>query len=279
MSRTTLRAGKVFIVGAGPGAEDLITLRGLQALREADVILYDALVNTKLLEDAPSRAKRIFVGKRCGTPSMKQEEINRLMVVQAQEGKSVVRLKGGDPFIFARGGEEALACAEAGVEFEMVPGVSAALGAASYAGIPLTHRGVSSTVAFVAAHGARCGDSPDLSWIGLARSVGTLVIFMGGSWLDRISTALIKSGLPGTTPVAVVSNATCDAQTTVLGTLSTVAKQVALAELPTPLLIVVGEVTRMSEALNWFESRRNGVFCPIKESVASDGSELPKHAR
>jgi uroporphyrin-III C-methyltransferase len=259
MSGKTLCAGKVFIVGAGPGAADLITLRGLHILRESEVILYDALVNTRLLEDAPPHAQRIFVGKRCGSPSMTQEEINKLLVARAREGKNVVRLKGGDPFIFARGGEEALACVEADVEFEIVPGVSAALGAASHAGIPLTQRGVSSTVAFVAAHGARCGDSPDLSWIGLAKNVGTLVIFMGGSWLKQISAALVESGLPGTTPVAVVSNATCDAQTTVLGTLDTIAGEVARKEPPTPLLIIVGEVARMSEALNWFEHQRDAI--------------------
>jgi uroporphyrin-III C-methyltransferase len=256
MIETAKSPGKVWIVGAGPGAEDLMTLRGLHALRVAGVVFYDALISPKLLEEAPPGTERIFVGKRCGKHSFKQEDINRLIISKSREGKIVVRLKGGDPFIFGRGGEEALACAEAGIEFEIVPGVSAALGAASHAGIPLTHRGVSSSVALVAAHGAGCGDSPDLSWMGLARHAGTLVIFMGGSWLDRIAAALIESGLPEQTPVAVVSNATCDAQKSVLGTLRTIAKQVAQAELTTPMLIVVGEVARLSEVLNWFERQR-----------------------
>jgi uroporphyrin-III C-methyltransferase len=256
MTETTKSPGKVWIVGAGPGAEDLITLRGLHALRLAEVVFYDALISTKLLDEAPPGAERIFVGKRCGKHSFKQQDINRLLVAKSREGKAVVRLKGGDPFIFGRGGEEALACAEAGIEFEVVPGVSAALGAASHAGIPLTHRGVSSSVAFVAAHGAGCADSPDLSWMGLARHAGTLVIFMGGSWLNRISSALIESGLPAATPVAVISSATLDAQRTMLGTLATIAKEVAQAEMSTPTLIVVGEVARMGEVLNWFERRR-----------------------
>lgn len=256
MTETAKSPGKVWIVGAGPGAEDLITLRGLHALRMAEVVFYDALLSTKLLDEAPPGAERIFVGKRCGKHSFKQEDINRLIISKSHDGKTVVRLKGGDPFIFGRGGEEALACSEAGIEFEVVPGVSAALGAASHAGIPLTHRGMSSSVAFVAAHGAGCADSPDLSWIGLAGHVGTLVIFMGGSWLNRISSALIESGLPATTRVAVISGATLDAQRTVLGTLENIAKQVVEAGLSTPALIVVGEVARLGEVLNWFERQR-----------------------
>jgi uroporphyrin-III C-methyltransferase len=254
---------KVYIVGAGPGAGDLITRRGLAALRKADVVLFDALVSATLLSQAPREAERVFVGKRCGDHSMKLEEISRLMVDRAQKGKTVVRLKGGDPFIFVRGGEEALACAEAGLEFEVVPGVSAALGAGCYVGIPLTHRGVSSSVAFVAAHGAGCGDSPDLGWIGLARSAGTLVIFMGGSWLDRIAAALIETGLPESTPVAVVSNATTHAQRSVLGTLGTMASRVAQVKLPTSMLVVVGEVARMSEALNGFERQPHAACEPV----------------
>ncbi|MEJ2008227.1 MAG: uroporphyrinogen-III C-methyltransferase [Acidobacteriota bacterium] len=257
------RAGKVFIVGAGPGADDLITLRGLRALEQADVILYDALMSTKLLDQAPSGAERIYVGKRCGRHSMKQDEISRLIVAKAQEGKTVVRLKGGDPLIFGRGGEEALACAGAGVDFEIVPGVSAVLGAASCAGIPLTHRGISSSVAFVTAHGARCGESPDLSWISLARNIDTLVIFMGSAWLGTIAVALVESGLPGTRSVAVISNATSENQVTVLGTLETIAEQVAKAGLPTPMLIVVGEVARLSETLNWFKRRQESACTPV----------------
>lgn len=251
--------GKVFIVGAGPGADDLITLRGLHALQQAEVILYDALMPSKLLEQAPPTAERIYVGKRCGRHSMKQEEITRLILAKAHEGNIVVRLKGGDPLIFGRGGEEALACAEAGVDFEIIPGVSAALGAASFAGIPLTHRGISSSVAFVTAHGARCGESPDLSWIDLAKTVETLVIFMGSAWLEQITGALVISGVSRTRPVAVVSNATCESQVTVLGTIDTIAAQVEQAGLETPMLIIVGEVAKLGESLNWFKHQHESV--------------------
>ena len=263
MSDTSKSAGKVYIVGAGPGADDLITLRGLHAVQQAEVILYDALMPATLLDQAPPDAERIYVGKRCGRHSMKQEEITLLLLAKAGEGKIVVRLKGGDPLIFGRGGEEALACAEAGVDFEIVPGVSAVLGVAAFAGIPLTHRGVSSSVAFVTAHGAHSGESPDLSWINVAKAVETLVIFMGSAWLEKIATALVESGLPATRPVAVVSNATCESQKTVLGTLDTIVRQVAQAGLPTPMLIIVGEVTQLSEALNWFKRQREAACVPV----------------
>lgn len=269
MKRLPKPAGKVFIVGAGPGTDDLITLRGLRALRLADVILYDALIDTDLLDQAAESTECIYVGKRCGHHSMKQEDITRLILARAREGKTVVRLKGGDPLIFGRGSEEAMACAEAGVDFEIVPGVSAVLGAASFAGIPLTHRGISSSVAFVTAHGARSGESPDLSWINIAKTVDTLVIFMGSAWLGRIANALVESGLPGSRPVAVVSNATCESQITVLGTLDTIAGLVAKASLETPMLIVVGEVTRLSETLNWFKRQQEAARIQLCMSRSS----------
>ena len=175
----------------------------------------------------------------------------------------MVRLKGGDPLIFGRGGEEALACAEAGVDFEIVPGVSAVLGAAGFAGIPLTHRGISSSVAFVTAHGAGSGQSPDLRWLGVARAVDTLVIFMGSTWLEQIADALIESGLPATRSIAVISNATRESQITVLGTLDDIVGLVAQAGLETPMLIIVGEVTRLSEALNWFKRQQEVALASV----------------
>ncbi len=260
MSERGNHPGKVFLVGAGPGAEDLITVRGLDALRAADVVLYDALVGPRLLDHAPLRAERIYVGKRCGKHSIGQDEINSLLVSKAREGKTVVRLKGGDPMIFGRGGEEALACAEAGIDCEIVPGISAALAAASYAGIPLTHRDVSSSVAFVSAHGAGCPGSPDLSWIELAARVDTLVIFMGGKWLGEIAAALIESGLPGSRPVAAISNVSGEEQTTVLATLDTIEAEVANEGLRAPILIVVGEACRFTDQLNWFERQRQFAY-------------------
>jgi uroporphyrin-III C-methyltransferase len=259
MNSTSQNPGKVFIVGAGPGADDLVTLRGLRVLRQADVVLYDALLSAKLLEEAPAAAERVFVGKRCGQHSMEQEKINALLVERAREGKIVVRLKGGDPLVFGHGGEEALACVESGTHFEIVPGISSALGAASCAGVPLTHRGVASSVAFVTAHAARCADSPDLGWNQLATAVDTLVIFMGGSWLDKIATGLIEAGLARTTPVAVVSNATCENQKTVLGALETIADDVVQAQVKTPMLIIVGKVAQSSALLNWSENQRQTV--------------------
>lgn len=263
MKHAAKSTGKVFIVGAGPGADDLITLRGLRALRQADVVLYDALIWSDLLDQAAEYAECICVGKRCGRHSMKQEEITRLILAKAREGKTVVRLKGGDPLIFGRGGEEALACADAGLDFEIVPGVSAVLGAAGFAGIPLTHRGISSSVAFVTAHGALCGQSPDLRWTNVAKDIDTLVIFMGSAWLDQISNALIESGLPVSKPVAVVSNATRESQTMVLGTLDNIARLVANACLETPMLIIVGEVARLSDSLNWFKRQQEAGRLPI----------------
>jgi uroporphyrin-III C-methyltransferase len=257
----------VFIVGAGPGADDLITVRGLRALRQADVVLYDALLSPKLLEEAPPEAERIFVGKRCGKHSMEQEEINALLVERAREGKVVVRLKGGDPLIFGHGGEEALACAEAGMDFEIVAGISSAQGAASCAGIPLTYRGMAGSVAFVTAHAARCTDSANLTWKHLAAAVDTLVIFMGGSWLEKIAKGLMEAGLAQTTSVAVVSNATCEDQQTVLGTLETIADITAQARLKTPMLIIVGEVTQLSALLNWAENRRQASLATENSTV------------
>jgi uroporphyrin-III C-methyltransferase len=227
------------------------------------VVLYDALIGSDLLDKAAEYAECIYVGKRRGWHCMKQEEITGLILAKARKGKTVVRLKGGDPLIFGRGGEEALACAEVGVDFEIIPGVSSALGAAGFAGIPLTHRGMSSSVAFVTAHGARSGQSPDLSWINIAKSVDTLVIFMGSTWLEQISEALIQSGLHESMPVAVVSKATLASQTTVLGTLDNIAALVANAGLEAPMLIIVGNVTRLSETLNWFRRQQEAAWMQL----------------
>jgi uroporphyrin-III C-methyltransferase len=248
--------GKVYLVGAGPGADDLITLRGLAALRQADVVLYDALLSPKLLSQAPKDAERLFVGKRCGRHHLEQQEICRIMVARARAGKTVVRLKGGDPMIYGHGGEEALACKAAGIDFEAIPGICSAFGAASYAGIPLTHRGIASSVAFVTAHGGGRQELPELGWTHLAKAVDTLVIFMGGSRLEPIAASLMESGLGAETWVAVVSNATCENQRTVLGTLGTIADRARQAHLPTPALIIVGEVAKFTALLNWFEDEQ-----------------------
>ena len=268
MRTVETRPGKLFIVGAGPGAEDLITLRGLRALRDADVVLYDALVNPELLSEAPAGARKIFVGKRCGNSSMDQREINRRIVEETSAGNVVVRLKGGDPLIFGRGGEEALACEEAGIAFEFVPGVSSALGAASYAGIPLTHRGIASSVAFVTARDGSGTVGHDRRLAALAASADTLVIFMGGSRLHSIAESLVAAGIPDSAPVAAISNATLNDQRTLLGTVGTIAREVANAQLPAPMLIIVGEVTNLSPSLNWFENGAAGLIRQAWPSVA-----------
>ncbi len=247
------RAGKVFIVGAGPGAPDLITLKGLRALRRADVVFYDALVNPELLSETDASAEIVFVGKRCGRHAAEQNEINRRIVLEARSGKTVVRLKGGDPLVFGRGGEEALACEEAGIDFELVPGICSALGAASYAGVPLTHRGTSTSVAFATAHEAGVKGETGDRLARLALAVDTLVIFMGGSQLHSIAAALQSGGVPGTASVAVVSQATLENQRTVVSTLESIAARVESAQLTTPMLIIVGEVVNLASILNWFE--------------------------
>jgi uroporphyrin-III C-methyltransferase/precorrin-2 dehydrogenase/sirohydrochlorin ferrochelatase len=254
--------GKVFIVGAGPGAADLITLRGLRALRRADVVLYDALVNPDLLSEAPAGSQKVFVGKRCGRRAAEQRVINRRMVEEAGAGRVVVRLKGGDPLVYGRGGEEALACEEAGIAFEIVPGVTSALGAASHAGIPLTHRGIAASVAVVTARVGDPSDGHDRRLAELARSVDTLVIYMGGSHLSSIAASLTAEGVPETTPVAVISNATLQNQQTVLGTLAGIAESVAAAGLSAPMLVIVGAVANLSPSLNWFERRAENQVPP-----------------
>jgi len=195
------------------------------------------------------------VGKRCGRRAVEQQEINRRLVEEASTGKVVVRLKGGDPLIFGRGGEEALACEEAGIAFEIVPGVTSALGAASHAGIPMTHRGVASSVAIVTARAGDADDEHARRLADLARSVDTLVIYMGSSRLLSIIDSLTAAGVSETTPVAVISNATLENQQTVLGTLAVIAERVADARLSAPMLVVVGQVTTLSPSLNWFEHR------------------------
>ncbi len=246
--------GKVYIVGAGPGAADLITLKGLRTLHRADVVFYDALVNPELLSEAREGASLVFVGKRCGTHALAQQEINRRIIQEALAGRTVVRLKGGDPLVFGRGGEEALACREAGIPFELVPGISSALGAASYSGIPLTHRRVAASVAFATAHADGPDSASERRLIELARAADTLVIFMGGSRLQSIADSLISGGIARTLPAAAVSQATLGCQRTVLATLETIAERTAAAGLTTPLLIILGKVASLSSSLNWFES-------------------------
>lgn len=237
--------GKVCLVGAGPGDPRLITVLGLDCLRQADVVVYDRLVSPLLLDEAPAHAERIFVGKAPGAHACPQEEINGLLVHHARAGRTVVRLKGGDPFVFGRGSEEALACAEAGVPWEVVPGVTSAVAVPALAGIPVTHRELAGGFAVVTGH---CAEGDRQDWAALAR-VETLVILMGLSRLPEIAAALLFNGRGADTPAAAIAAGSLPGERVVVGTLGTIAGDVARAGLRAPATIVVGEVVRVRERL------------------------------
>ena len=244
-----MNTGKVYLVGAGPGDPGLLTVRGLELLHRAAVIVYDQLVNPALLEQVSPLAERIFVGKRAGRHCIAQEEINREIIRYARLGCEVVRLKGGDPFVFGRGGEEAEALVNAGIPFEIVPGVSSAVAVPAYAGIPLTHRKLASSFAVVTGHEARKSqDSVD--WSKLATAVDTLVILMGLGNLPVIAAKLIAHGRPPETPVAVIRQGTTQEQETVIGTLADIVER--SAAIKAPALIVVGDVVSLADKLDWF---------------------------
>ncbi len=239
--------GTVYLVGAGPGDPSLMTVRGLALLRQAGVVVYDRLVHPALVEEASPTAERIYVGKSHAHHTLRQEEINALLVERAQQGCVVVRLKGGDPFVFGRGGEEGQALAQAGVPFEIVPGVSSAIGALSYAGIPVTHRGVAS--AFTVVTGHLSDPAAEHDWAALAKA-GTLVILMGVGRFREIAQRLLQHGCAPDTPVAAVRCGTTSDQVVVQGVLAGVAERVIA--LRTPAVIVVGEVVNLRAVLGWF---------------------------
>ena len=246
-----MRVGSVALVGAGPGDPRLVTVRGLTLLRRADVVVYDQLVDRRLLREA-RRARHVFAGKTRGDHAMPQEEINALLVHHARRGRRVVRLKGGDPFVFGRGGEEAAALAHAGIPFEVVPGVSAAVAVPACAGIPVTHRGLAASFAVVTGHEA-C-EAARVDWPRLAAGVDTLVVLMGVGALARIAERLIAHGRPPSTPAAVVQWGATERQRTVVDRLDRIAARAAGVE--PPAVIVIGEVVALRERLAWFERRR-----------------------
>ncbi len=246
--------GWVWLVGAGPGDPGLLTLHALHALQTADVIIYDALVSDEVMAVVPESAVKIFAGKRGGRPSAKQVDISETMIAKAKKGLRVARLKGGDPFTFGRGGEEALALVEAGVPFRVVPGVTSGVGGLAYAGIPATHRDIGHAISFVTGHMAG-GDVPDaLDWAGLAKSSPTIVLYMSMRHMDQIAKLLMEGGRPKDDPVAVISRATTKDQHILDTTLETCVDDIAKADLQPPSLIVIGEVVRLREKLDWFES-------------------------
>ena len=243
--------GRVYLVGAGPGDPGLLTVRGIELLRAAEVVVYDRLVNPVLLEEVPANAQRIFAGKASGYHSLPQEEINAILIEHARAGRSVVRLKGGDPFVFGRGGEEAEALAAAEVAFDVVPGVSAAIAVPAYAGIPLTHRRLSSSFAVITGHEA-CKDGAKIDWSLLATGIDTLVVLMGLKNLPRIAAELIAHGRDRGTPVAVVSSGTTAKQRVVTGNLGDIAEKSAVVE--PPAVIVIGEVVGLGTEIAWLSS-------------------------
>ena len=252
MTRTQ---GKVALVGAGPGDPGLMTVRGLAALRAADVVVYDRLVEPRLLDHASPSAERIFAGKSLRANPKRQEEINALLIKLAREGKRVVRLKGGDPFVFGRGGEEAMALAAEGIPYDVVPGVTSAIAVPAYAGIPVTDRGVSSSFAVITGREDAGKEWSRVAWAKLAGRAGTLVILMSVETLESTIDQLRKHGVPEETPVAVIQHGTLPSQRTVQGTLSDIAQRARHAGLGPPAVTVVGHVVSLRDRIKWFEER------------------------
>jgi len=240
------RIGRASLVGAGPGAADLLTVRAVEAIRDADVVLYDKLVGPDVLALIKSGARRIDVGKRCGRHAMAQSAINALIVCNAQAGRHVVRLKGGDPFVFGRGGEELESLRAASVPTEVVPGITAALAAAARLGIPLTHRGASRSLHLITAHGSD-DRLPEHDWTALARAGGTLAVYMGVRTLPLLAARLLAAGMAPDTPAIAVENATLANERRTLSTLAGIAQAVAAAELDGPTLVLIGAVVAMAD--------------------------------
>jgi uroporphyrinogen III methyltransferase / synthase len=252
---TAAAPGRVYLVGAGPGDPALMTARALELIARADVILYDRLVPEGALAPARADAQLVYVGKRPGADSIGQPEIEHLLVEHASAGSTVVRLKGGDPFVFGRGGEEAEGLRAAGIDFEVVPGVTAGIAAPAYAGVPVTHRETASAVALVTGHEDPGKDEPALDWSALAAFPGTLVLYMGVRQLPAIADRLVAAGRPADQPVAVVERGTLPDQRTVRATLGTVAERVAEEEVRPPAVTVVGDVAALADRLAWLERR------------------------
>ena len=244
------QAGEVTLVGAGPGDPELLTLKALRALQDADVILHDRLVPTAVLDLARRDAKRICVGKAAGRIGSTQAQINALLIEHASQGKRVVRLKGGDPFIFGRGGEELEALQKARIRFSVIPGITAAAGCAAYAGIPLTHRDHAHSVTFITGHEARDGREPD--WGALAKPGITAVFYMGLARVQHIAAKFVQHGAPKTLPAALIAQGTRENQRVIAGTLATIADAAARSRLESPTLLVVGEVVSLHDSLAWF---------------------------
>ena len=270
------KEGIVYIIGAGPGDPGLMTLQGLKRLEEADVVIYDHLVSSEIICRAKASARLIYAGKEGGKHTLVQEEINRLLVEEARRGNTVARLKGGDPFIFGRGGEEAEILSRSGITFEIIPGVTSAIAVPAYAGIPLTHRGHTSTVAFVTGHEDPTKDGSDIDWKALA-GMGTLVFLMGVRNLPTIVNNLIQHGKDSSTPAALVRWGTTEDQETLSGTLADIARMAEERRFSPPAILIVGSVVKLREALNWFEKKPlfgRGIVITRPEAQAEEFASL-----
>ena len=248
-----MKCGYVYLIGAGPGDKGLITLKGLEALRKAEVVIYDSLAAPSLLNEAAPEAELIYAGKRAGRHYMKQDETNALLVQKAlHEKKVVARLKGGDPFIFGRGGEEALVLRKNGIDFEIIPGISSSYAVAAYNGIPVTHRGLASSFHVITGHEDAKKENSVLDYETLAREEGTLIFLMGLNHLEHIATALMVNGKNPKTPAAVMQEGTTAGQKTVVSTLEDIAAAVKRAGIQTPAITLIGEVAKLKETLEWY---------------------------
>jgi len=243
--------GKVYIVGAGPGDAGLLTLKALDLIKSADIVLYDRLVSDDILKVIPNSVQKVYVGRNIGDDYAHQEETNRLMLQHAKDGKKVVRLKGGDPFIFGRGGEEAEFLRENGIDFEIVPGISSATASPAYAGIPLTHRLFSSSFAIVTGHEDANKDEPTVRWKELANAVDTIVVLMGMGRLKQIVHDLVGAGMTKDTDVAIIQDGTTKTQKVLLGNLGNILDKVKNSDIKPPVIIVIGKVARLAEKLDW----------------------------
>lgn len=260
-----MNPGKVFLVGAGPGDPKLITVKGMECLQAADVIAYDRLVNKELLAYAKQEAELIFCGKLPGKHALIQEQINRLLVEKAEQGLNVVRLKGGDPCVFGRVGEEAEELANSGIPFEIVPGITAGIAAPAYAGIPVTHRDHASSFAIITAHGREQKGEDHINWQALAQGIDTIAFYMGVGNLPHICAQLIRHGKKPSTPAALIEWGTTAEQRTVVGKLSTIEKKAKEHQITNPAIVLVGEVVQLREKISWFEAEA------FKQTVSLQG--------
>ena len=271
-----MKQGKVYIIGAGPGDPGLITVKGLKCLKEADVVIYDYLVSEEIITQARESARLIYAGKKGGAHTMPQEEINQRLVDEARQGNIVARLKGGDPFVFGRGGEEAETLAQSSIPFEVIPGVTSAVAVPAYAGIPLTHRDYTSTLAFVTGHEDPTKEESDIDWETLA-GIGTVVFLMGVKNLRQITTNLMVYGKHVDTPAALIHWGTTEDQETITGTLSDIAQKAEDRKFSPPAVLVVGEVVNLRDVLNWFETKPlfgRGIVITRPEAQAKEFSSL-----